>query len=70
MTTAGPDEPPRGDEARAPTIAKPGTPGGRHLVLDDIALDVAPGEFVPPLGGLRLMVERRVPRGRGLLVSR
>ncbi|WP_189711073.1 ABC transporter ATP-binding protein [Streptomyces anandii] len=28
----------------------PGTPGGRQLVLDDITLDVAPGEFVTLLG--------------------
>ncbi|MFF4037081.1 ABC transporter ATP-binding protein [Streptomyces sp. NPDC001816] len=28
----------------------PGTPGGQQLVLDDITLDVAPGEFVTLLG--------------------
>ncbi|CAL9319272.1 Vitamin B12 import ATP-binding protein BtuD [Streptomyces sp. SudanB148_2056] len=28
----------------------PGAPGGRQLVLDDITLDVAPGEFVTLLG--------------------
>ncbi|MFK4145070.1 ABC transporter ATP-binding protein [Streptomyces sp. NPDC004065] len=28
----------------------PGTPGGSQLVLDDITLDVAPGEFVTLLG--------------------
>ena len=28
----------------------PGAPGGQQLVLDDITLDVAPGEFVTLLG--------------------
>ncbi|AKN72702.1 hypothetical protein QR97_25655 [Streptomyces sp. PBH53] len=28
----------------------PGTPGGRPVVLDDITLDVAPGECVTVLG--------------------
>jgi NitT/TauT family transport system ATP-binding protein len=28
----------------------PGSPGGHQLVLDDITLDAAPGEFVTLLG--------------------
>src|ERR671915_173360 len=32
------------------SFAAPGTPGGQQLVLDDITLDVAPGEFVTLLG--------------------
>ncbi len=44
----------------------PGTSGGRQLVLDDITLDVAPGEFRHPPGCLRLRQVHPAQSGRGL----
>ncbi|AZK97233.1 MULTISPECIES: ABC transporter ATP-binding protein [Streptomyces] len=50
-TAAGAGTDPAGYAARIEHVSKSfATPGGRQLVLDDISLDVAPGEFVTLLG--------------------
>ncbi|MGW1541586.1 ABC transporter ATP-binding protein [Streptomyces sp. NPDC002309] len=54
IAKAAEDAPQATYAARVEHVSKsfpaPGAPGGRQLVLDDITLDVAPGEFVTLLG--------------------
>lgn len=46
-------------EHASKSFPAPGTPGGQQLVLNDITLDVAPGEFVTLLGPFAVAGPRR-----------